>query len=70
MKNAGTLCRRVTDSYIWIEVDAFLAEAQAALEVGDTERAEAVARRAVEVAARGSMDGLMDRALRLLDAAA
>ena len=70
MKNAGTLCRRVTDSYIWIEVDAFLAEAQAALEVGDTERAEAVARRAVEVAARGSLDGLMDRALRLLDAAA
>ena len=43
MKNAGTLCRRVTDSYIWIEVDAFLAEAQAALEVGDTDRAEAVA---------------------------
>lgn len=70
MKNAGTLCRRVTDSYIWIEVDTFLAEAQAALEVGDTDRAEAVARRAVEVAARGSMDGLMDRALRLLDATA
>lgn len=70
IKNAGTLCRRVTDSYIWIEVDAFLAEAQAALDFGDTDRAEAVARRAVEVAAKGSMDDLMARALRLLDSAA
>ncbi len=70
MENAGTLCRRVTDSYLWIEVDAFLAEAQAALDFGDVDRAEAVARRAVEIAARGSMDDLMDRALRLLDSAA
>jgi DNA-binding SARP family transcriptional activator len=67
MKNAGTLCRRVTDSYLWVEVDAFLAEAQAALDFGDADRAEAVARRAVEVAAKGSMDDLMDRALRLLE---
>ena len=70
MKHAGTLCRRVTDSYIWIEVDAFLAEAQAALDYGDAGRAEAVARRAVDVAAKGSMDDLMDRALRLLDSTA
>ena len=70
MKDAGTLCRRVTDSYLWVEVDAFLAEAQAALGFGDADRAEAVARRAVEVAARGSMDDLMDRALRLLDSTA
>jgi hypothetical protein len=70
MKNAGTLCRRVTDSYLWVEVDAFLAEAQAALDYGDADRAQAVARRAVEVAAKGSMDDLMNRALRLLDSAA
>ncbi len=70
MKNAGSLCRRVTDSYVWIEVDAFLAEAQAALDLGDADRAEAVARRALEVAAKGSMDGLMARALRLLESAA
>ena len=70
MKNAGTLCRRVTDSYLWVEVDAFLAEAQAALDFGDADRAEAVARRAVEVAAKGSMDDLMERALRLLDSTA
>ena len=66
LKNAGTLCRRVTDSYTWIEVDAFLAEAQAALDFGDADRAEAVARRAVADAAKGSMDDLLDRALRLL----
>lgn len=70
MKNAGSLCRRVTDSYVWIEVDAFLAEAEAALDLGDADRAEAVARRALEVAAKGSMDGLMARALRLLESAA
>ena len=69
MKNAGTLCRRVTDSYLWIEVDAFLAEAQAALDFGDADRAEAVARRAVADAAKGSMDDLLDRAVRLLDSA-
>ena len=66
MKNAGTLCRRVTDSYTWMEVEIFLAEAQAALDFGDTDRAEAVTRRAVAGAAKGSMDDLLDRALRLL----
>ena len=70
MKNAGTLCRRVTDSYLWVEVDAFLAEAQAALAFGDADRAEAAARRAVEIAAKASMDDLMGRALHLLDAVA
>ena len=69
MKNAGTLCRRVTDSYLWVEADAFIAEAQAALAFGDADRAEAVARRAVEIAAKGSMDDLMNRSLRLLDSA-
>lgn len=68
MENAGTLCRQVTDSYLWIEADAFLAEARAALDFGDANRAEAVARRAVAIAAKGSMDDLLDRAIRLLDA--
>ena len=66
MKNAGTLCRRVTDSYTWMEVEILLAEAQAALDFGDIDRAEGVARRAVAGAAKGSMDDLLDRALRLL----
>lgn len=66
MKTAGTLCRRVTDSYTWIEADAFLAEARAALAFGDTDRAEAVARRALADAAKGSMDDLLEQALQLL----
>jgi tetratricopeptide (TPR) repeat protein len=67
MKNAGTIYRRVTDSYTWVEVDAFLAEAQAALAFGDAARAEAVARQAVAVAAKGSMDDLLESAVRLLN---
>lgn len=66
MSNAGTLCRRVSDAYTWIEVDILVAEASAALEVGDTDRADAAARRAVSGAARGSMDDLLDRALGVL----
>jgi DNA-binding SARP family transcriptional activator len=67
MKNAGTIYRSVTDPYTWVEVDALLAEANAALDFGDTDRAEAVARHAVADAAKGSMDDLLDRALRLLN---
>ena len=67
--NAGTLCRRVTDSYTWVAVEILLAEAEAALKFGDGERAEAVARRAIAEAARGSMDGLLDRGLGVLAAA-
>jgi DNA-binding SARP family transcriptional activator/tetratricopeptide (TPR) repeat protein len=70
MRNAGTLYRRVTDPYMWAEVDALLAEAQAALSFGDADRAEAVARQAVADAAKGSMDDLLGRALRLLESTA
>lgn len=66
MSNAGTLCRRVTDSYTWVDMDILLAEAQAALELGDIDRAEPVARRAIAGAARGGMEDLLDRALRML----
>lgn len=66
MKNAGILCGRVTDSYAWMQVEILLAEARAALEFGDTVRADAVARQAVAGAARGSMDDLLDRAMGLL----
>ncbi len=69
LSNAGTLCRRVTDSYAWVDVDILIAEAQAALECGDTARAESVARRAIAYAAKASMDDLLDRALRLLPVA-
>ncbi|WP_457962611.1 hypothetical protein M1E17_13815 [Arthrobacter sp. D1-29] len=66
MKNAGLLCGRVTDSYAWMQVEILLAEAQAALEYGDTVRAESVARQAVAGAARGSMDDLLERAVGLV----
>ncbi|WP_461165168.1 AfsR/SARP family transcriptional regulator [Arthrobacter sp. R4-81] len=66
MKNAGTLCSRVTDSYTWVETDVLLAEAQAALGLGETDRADAVARRAVAGAAKGSMEDLLERAMGLL----
>jgi DNA-binding SARP family transcriptional activator len=66
LMNASTLCRRVSDSYTWVEVDILIAEAQAALALGDSDRALSVTRRAVAEAARGSMDDLVDRALRML----
>ncbi|MGA9345600.1 MAG: BTAD domain-containing putative transcriptional regulator [Nocardioidaceae bacterium] len=63
MANAGTMCRRVTDSYNWVEVDILVAEAEAAMEHGDTARAEAVVGRAVDSAAKCRLDGLLERAL-------
>lgn len=66
MKNAGILCSRVTDSYAWVQVEILLAEARAALESGDAVRADAVAKLAVEGAARGSMNSLLDQAIALL----
>lgn len=66
MKNAGVLCGRVTDSYVWVQVEILLAEARAALDSGDTARADAVARQAVAGAARGSMDGQLECAMALL----
>jgi len=62
MANASTLCRRVTDSYTWIEVEILIAEADAALKFGDGDRAESVAHRAIAAAAKGSMDNLLARA--------
>lgn len=66
MVNAGTLCNRVTDPYVWINAEIYLAEARAALEYGDNGRAEAVARRAAAMAAEGSMENLVGQALGLL----
>jgi tetratricopeptide (TPR) repeat protein len=57
--NAGLWCSRVSDAYHWVEVDALCAESRAALESGDRDRAESVARRAIIAAARGQMDELL-----------
>ena len=66
LTNAGTMCRRVTDSYSWVEVEILLAEAVASMEIGDADRADAVVRRAIAGAAKASMDGLLDRGVQLL----
>lgn len=68
LTNAGAMCRRVNDSYVWVDVDILVAEAEAALAFGDVDRAESVSRRAIGDAAKGSMDGLLDRALAVLAA--
>lgn len=62
MDNASTACRRVTDSYAWVGVHVLIAEAGAAHDAGDHERAGSAARRAIGEAARGGMDGLLVRA--------
>jgi DNA-binding SARP family transcriptional activator len=67
--NASVWCNRVTDPYVWVEVDARCVEARAALEIGDRERAETAARRAVIGAARGQMDDLLREATDALTAA-
>jgi DNA-binding SARP family transcriptional activator len=68
MSNAGVLCGRVTDPYHWVEVDIQCAEARAAHQLGDHERAESVARQAIIGAARGQMDQLLDEATSVLRA--
>lgn len=66
MAKTGTLCRRVTDGHAWVETDILVTEAQTALSFGDSERAEAVARRASAEAARTQMDGLLHDGLAVL----
>ncbi len=68
MANAKAWCGRVTDTYKWVQTEIFLAEARAALEAGDGERAESVARDAIAEAARGQMDGLLGQAMQVLSA--
>lgn len=68
MSNGGTLCSRVTDPYLWVDVDIKCAEARAANQLGDYERAESVARQAIIGAARGQMDELLDEATDILGA--
>ncbi len=69
LANTGEMCGRVTDSYTWLETEILVTEAQAAMEAGDRDRADSVARRAVGAAAMGTMDGLLERAVDVLAAA-
>ena len=56
MENAATLCRRVTDSYHWLDAEILLAVAEAAWAAGRTDRAVGAARRALDLAAEGAME--------------
>ena len=67
MDNASTSCRRVTDAYTWVGVEILIAEAAAAHDAGDHERAEAAAHRAMSEAASGNMDGLLADARTILE---
>ena len=66
MERAGNWCMRVSDSYRWVETFIHLTEAEIASEVGDTARAEAMARRAIAEAAARQMDGLLSTGMDLL----
>lgn len=68
ISNGGTLCSRVTDPYHWVEVDIQCAEARAANQLGDHDRAESAARQAIIGAARGQMDELLGEATNALRA--
>ncbi|MEN2744253.1 AfsR/SARP family transcriptional regulator [Sinomonas halotolerans] len=61
MENAAALCRRVTDSYHWLDVEILLAVAGAAWAAGRTEHALDAAQRALALAAQGSMEAQVAR---------
>lgn len=65
MTNAITLCRRESDGYRWLEVEVLVTQARAAFESGEIALADTLTRRAIAGAAKGSMEGLLDRALEL-----
>ncbi len=64
--DASTMCRRVTDSYRWLEVDILLVEAEVAQRSGDVDRATTLAQQAIADAAMGAMDAHLARARSLL----
>ncbi|WP_062300256.1 AfsR/SARP family transcriptional regulator [Demequina maris] len=68
LEHAGTACRRINDSYKWLEAEVQVTDAEVALKGGDGERARAHAELALQVAARGDMPLLLSRAEAVLDA--
>ncbi|WP_296665832.1 BTAD domain-containing putative transcriptional regulator [Demequina sp.] len=67
LEDASTACVRLNDSYKWVSTEVLVTDCEVALEIGDTERASAVAEHALEVAARGDMPLLMRRAESVLE---
>ncbi|WP_062517424.1 AfsR/SARP family transcriptional regulator [Demequina gelatinilytica] len=62
LDHAGTACRRINDSYKWLEAEVQVTDAEVALAHGDAERAVAHAELALQIAARGDMPLLLQRA--------
>ncbi len=67
LDHARTACRRINDSYKWLEAEVQVTDAEVALGVGDRDRAHAHAALALQVAARGDMPLLLVRAEGVLD---
>lgn len=68
LESAGAWCMRVNDGYRWVETWIHLTEAQIELEIGDHERAESMARRAISESASRQMDGLLASGMEILAA--
>lgn len=62
LRTARASCRRVTDSYTWVQVDIAVTEAEFARDRGEATLARDLAEYAVNDAARFGMDGLLERA--------
>ncbi|WP_082104522.1 AfsR/SARP family transcriptional regulator [Demequina soli] len=68
LAQAGFACRRMNDSYKWVEVEVQVTDAEVALAAGDAERALTVAEQALKASARGEMLQLLGRAEAVIDA--
>ncbi|SEJ70652.1 BTAD domain-containing putative transcriptional regulator [Demequina mangrovi] len=67
LEHAGTACRRINDSYKWLEAEVQVTDAEIALAHGDRDRARSRAEVALQIAARGDMPLLLQRAEVVLD---
>lgn len=67
LADALVACAPATGAYRWVDAEARVTEAEVLLSVGDTEAADAVARRALADAARGDMPLLVARATAVID---
>lgn len=68
LDDASAACLRTNDSYRWVNVEVMVTEAEVALSAGDRDRAQDIAERALQGAARGDMPLLIERAEKVIEA--
>lgn len=68
LRTARASCRRVTDSYIWVQIDIALTEAEFARDRGEVMLSRDLAEHVVNDAARYGMDGMLERATAVREA--